>query len=290
MHPKLAPIFKDKTELYPRKLEADFARVFDNIMAKWETPELENYLRNLILIDQPGRAGFPSEVLREIILLQDIDEKLRKNKQEQEDVWTKEATRKGLEAEKIEYNPLGFFRAVETGNERATQLFLDAGVNIDLPNEVGWTPLMLSIFMRSEKTAIQLIDAGAKPDMQDNRGYGPLHFAAYQGFVLVVERLLQRGVPANLKSRAGVTALMQAAVMGHSEVMMLLLDKGAGVNAADYEGWTALHKAVANGHVEAVELLLKAGADPNAQHVGGATPASIATQKGKPEIVSLVCK
>ena len=79
--------------------------------------------------------------------------------------------------------------------EGAIRLFLQAGVDINLQNKAGWTPLMVAIFTSSESAAKMLIDAGAKLDVQDARGYGPLHWAAYRGFMEVTRRLLEAGIP-----------------------------------------------------------------------------------------------
>lgn len=290
MHPILAPLLKGREERYPHMLEANYARIFNEVMALWGKDELDQYFADLFLADKPGRQGFPFEVLREINFLHDLHEEAKQAKLTIEDVWSIESTKRGLEAERIEYSQEGFFRAVELGNENAIQLFLQAGVDIDLPNKAGWTPLMVAIFTSSESVANMLIDAGAKTDVQDGHGYGPLHWAAYRGFETVTRRLLQSGVPADLKSRAGLTPLLQASAMGHAKTASVLLEEGANVNESDNDGWTPLHKAVANGYAEVVKLLMQAGADPNARHVSGATPISIAQQKQKAEIIAMVSR
>lgn len=290
MHPALAPLLKGREDRYPHLLEQQFPRIFNEVMALWGKEELEQYFTGLFLSDRPDRQGFPLEVLREINFLHDLYEEVMRAQAAPDDVWSNETTRRGLDEQGIEYSKEGFFRAVELGNEKAIELFLQAGVDINLQNKAGWTPLMVAIFTSSESAANMLIDAGAKTDVQDARGYGPLHWAAYRGFESVTRRLLEAGIPADLKSSAGLTPLLQAAAMGHAGIASVLLGHGANVNEPDNDGWTPLHKAVANGYADMVGLLIKAGADPNARHSSGATPISIAQQKQKVEIIALVCR
>jgi ankyrin repeat protein len=290
MHPVLVPLLKGREDRYPHLLEKNYARVFNEVMALWGKEELEQYFSNLFLADRPDRQGFPLEVLREINFLHDLHQEFMRTGPSQEDVWGNESVRRGLEAEHVEYSEAGFFRAVESGNESAIRLFLQAGVDINLRNKAGWTPLMVATFSSNEHAANMLLDVGAKADVQDRHGYGPLHWSAYRGFAGVTRRLLDAGVSADLRSHAGVTPLLQAAAMGRIQAAMVLLKRGAHVSEPDDEGWTPLHKAVANGYADMVELLIKSGADPTARHASGATPASIAQQKQNPAIIALVCR
>lgn len=290
MHPVLMPLLKGREARYPYILESRFPHIFNKVMELWGKEELEQYFSSLFLSDRPDRQGFPLDVLREITFLHDLYTQAMQAKAAAGDVWSNAVTRRGLEEQGIEYSEAGFFRAVETGNEQAIRLFLQAGVDIELRNKAGWTPLMVAIFTSNESAANMLIDAGANPDVQDARGYGPLHWAAYRGFESATRRLLDIGVAADLRSSAGLTPLLQAAAMGHAKIAALLLERGANVNTADSDGWTPLHKAVANGYAEMVELLVKAGADPEARHASGVTPAGIARQKGGVEIIALVCR
>ena len=289
MHPILAPLLAGREEKYPRTLETRHLRVFNNIMDQWGKPELDDYFNELFIDRRGGRQGFPVEVMQDIFFLYSLWKKVKGDKPSQDAVWSNEAVKRGLEKEEIEYSPRGFFRAVETGNENAIRLFLQAGVDLELTNEAGWTPLLVSLFMASETTAILLVNAGAKVTACNKHGYGPLHWAAYQGFTQAIQVLIQKGAYVNVRSDRGLTPLLQAAARGHAEVVRLLLSKRALVNDPDEEGWTPLHKAVANGHLEVVRLLMAAHADPHAHHASGATPVSIAQQKKNPEIIQAVC-
>lgn len=319
MHPILAPLLAGNEEKYPASLEAQYPRVFNNIMSVWGTPRVDDYLGSLLIDDRGGRQGFPAKVMQDILFLYGLREKLKGSGPSKQDTWAEEVekrgfsgtasewgvnttlragefrvwfddeTKRGLERERIEYSPRGFFHAIETGNERAIHLFLAAGVSVELENDAGWTPLLASLFMGSEGAALLLLNAGARVDVHDDRGYTPLHWAAFQGYVKATQMLLEKGADLNARSTKGLTPLLQAAARGHTEVVRVLLAQGASVNEADEEGWTALHKAVANDHVQVVRLLMAARADPQAQHASGVTPAGIARQNKNPEIIAAVC-
>ena len=289
MHEKLKHLLVGKENKYPRHLEESYPRVFEKIMELWGTPYLEAHLNDLMIADRPDRQGFPPEVMSELLFLSMLhDDMLARRAAESGDPWSNEETRRGLEEEHIEYSPHGLFRALESGNERAFDLFMHAGVDLEQKNAVGWTPLMIASFMGNEKIAARLLKAGASVTAHDNRGYTPLHWAAYQGFSLVIQALLDKGAPVNAKSEKGLSPLLQAAARGHDEAVRLLLSKGAFVNDADDEGWTPLHKAVANQHAAVVRLLMIAHADPSLAHQSGVTAFDLAKQKKNAEIFSLL--
>lgn len=289
MKPAFASMLEDGK--YPYALEAQHPRIFSKLGDLWGTPMIDAYLDDLVIDKRGGRQGFPADVMADIFHLYSLHERfLAQTRAQKADVWSNEEIRRGLEAELIEYSPRGFFRALELGNQRAISLFLQAGVDVELRNEVGWTPLMVSAFMGSEASATVLLTAGASVHAHDNLGYGPMHWAAYQGYVTVIALLVRNGANVNVGSKKGLTPLLQAAARGHVDVVNALLRNGAVAGQADKEGWTPLHKAVANGHLETVKALMAAGADPRAGHASGATPISIANEKKNLLIFAAVSK
>lgn len=280
MNPILQAALKGREHLYPHNLEDNFPRIFANIMELWGTPQLEPFIRELFLDGgRVARQGFPQDVMAEIFFLSRFHELVLKARAKANDVWTNERVKRGLDDEQIEYSSAGFFQSLDAGNLRAIRLFIEAGVNLEQANYVGWTPLMVASFKGNEQAAILLITAGANVNARDNRGYGPLYWAINQGFAQITELLVQQGALVNEKSDKGLTPLLEAAACGHAEIVRFLLSQGAVANDADDEGWTPLHKAVANGHETVVGQLMEAGADPYARHESGFTPVDIAVEK-----------
>ena len=54
---------------YPYALEKQFPRVFEKIIAVWNTPEFESYMVDLMTTTRSNRQGFPREVASDIIYL-----------------------------------------------------------------------------------------------------------------------------------------------------------------------------------------------------------------------------
>lgn len=291
MEEKLKELFKGKEDKYPRQLEAKFGRILNRIMELWAKPALDDYFSELMIDDRGDRQGFPPEIVAELLVLSLMHyEEMEAKSKKEEDIWANESARKALEEINVEYTPRGFFEALDTGNVRAVKIFIDAGVNLEEVNPVGWTPLMISSFMGHELAAEMLLEAGANVNARDNRGYGPLHWAAYCGYITITEMLIKKGAFVNSRSEKGITPLLQAAARGHTEVVQILLKSYALVNEADEEGWTPLHKAVSNNHKEVVKVLMSSEADPSLKHGSGLTPLAIAKEKNNVEMAELLIK
>ena len=157
-----------------------------------------------------------------------------------------------------------------------------------------------------DAAAVQLfLTAGMDPNVKDNQGVSPLIAAAGAGRVEVVKLLLDQGADLNYqnqerittrgkkrvkkKIKFGGTPLMHAAKGGHAEVVGLLLNKGADLNAMDAKhGLTALHWAVFHNQQAAMQALLDKGASPGLKDRRGFTPLLLAAHYAKPEIVGLL--
>jgi hypothetical protein len=122
--------------------------------------------------------------------------------------------------------------AAYKGDVAAVKDLLSRDVNVNIPNDEGWTPLLT---------------------------------ASREGHLELVRELLARGANVNARenpnnSRGGYTPLLIACHQGHPEVARLLVGKGADVNARTNHGWTALSAAEFKGDSELKAFLLKAGA------------------------------
>ena len=280
MNPMLQSLLKGREHHYPQNLEDKFPRVFFNAMALWGTPEFAPFMSELFLDGgRVSRQGFPPEVMAEIFFLSRFHELVMKARANEGKVWTNEHVRSGLLEERIEYSPAGFFKALDTANMKAIQLFIEAGVDLEQSNYMGWTPLIVASFMGAEPVAALLIAAGADVNARDKQGCSSLYWASTQGHAKTAELLVQKGALVDVKSDKGVTPLSQAAASGHAGIVHFLILNGAVVDDADLEGWTPLHKAVANAHETVVDELMKAGADPYAQHSSGITPVDVSIEK-----------
>ncbi len=124
-----------------------------------------------------------------------------------------------------------------------------------------------------------LLEAGVDADLADVDGETPLHAAARNADTEIVTLLLEHGVDANPASAQGWTPLHFAVREGATPVVDVLIRHGAGVNARDAFGRAPLHDAVLRDHSPSVERLLLAGADANALDDFGNSPLHIAVRQ-----------
>jgi len=160
-------------------------------------------------------------------------------------------------------------RSAKFGYLECMRRLLDGGVDPNVQDSAGFTPLHHAAKEGHIGAAKLLLERGADPNIQDSLGYTPLHLAAERGHVEVVKLLLEHGADPNLGTVAGNTPLHFA--VKHCAVVDLLLSHGAKPNARA-DGWTPLHNAAFYGVRCSIELLLKHGADVDARDNEGNTP------------------
>ncbi len=293
MNPEVLKILNDDDTHYPHALEAGYPRILEKIVELWQLPTMDAYFFELTVDSRGGsRQGFPSPVVTDLFELQKIHSAQldHTGSTDQSYVWGDVSDEKQRELAELGfvYSQQSFLNAIENGDQKAIQIFMSCGVNIESRDERDWTPLMISSFNGNEELAAFLIRCGAKVQARDKNGYSPLHWAAFNGYLEVVKMLLDIKAEINERSNFGWTALMQAATRGHAAVVKELLKRGAWVNEVTSDGWTALHKAAANGHTEIVLLLLEKGADKSIQYPDGSTALSIAEKNTHRDIVKIL--
>jgi ankyrin repeat protein len=121
------------------------------------------------------------------------------------------------------------------------RVLLDAqGIDVNMENRYGETPLMLAVIKGREAEFDRLLKLGAK--VNKTRGWTPLHYAATEGRTSMMKRLIELGADVNAQTKAGITALDMAAKKPSREAVMMLLRAGAyrdyctdrGMSAADF--------------------------------------------------------
>lgn len=105
-----------------------------------------------------------------------------------------------------------------------------------------------SFFLHSAK-------AGVNPNVSDFKGLTPLMTASMFGKTSTASFLLGMGASHHLTDINGDTALHWASYKGHAELIRLLLYSGADVTKADNFGSTPLHLAVLSGNAKCVKTL-----------------------------------
>ncbi|KAF6233495.1 hypothetical protein HO173_008427 [Letharia columbiana] len=101
----------------------------------------------------------------------------------------------------------------------------------------------------------ELLAQGVEPDVPDGRGQTPLMHAAVLGNILTVQALLSADASPSSKDRQGRTPLFFAAFGGHYGIVEILLDLGVSIDLGDTKGDTPTTMATRRGHMRVFRLL-----------------------------------
>ena len=125
-------------------------------------------------------------------------------------------------------------------------IYYDIESNFHLPMEDTDSSLAL---------VTELLGRGVEPDVPDGDGRTPLFHAAARGNILTVQALLSAGANPNLTDRKGRMPLYYAAGRGHYRIVEILLDLGVPTHLEDEDGQTPALKARGEGHMRVFRLL-----------------------------------
>lgn len=175
----------------------------------------------------------------------------------------------------------------------ATSLFLAALItSSNFAHEQHQDPtskFMLAIANGDAKRVEYYLKQGVNVEMRNEEGATPLIIAARLGHVEVAKLLLQYHARINVADHAFKdTALKWACYNGHIKVVALLLEHKADLQMRDKEGNTAIIDATRKGRVEIVALLIKHGALVDDQNYKGHTPFAIAKKSNDTKMMTLL--
>jgi len=189
-------------------------------------------------------------------------------------------------------NESALFEAVKNVDIPKIQQLISYGVDVNIVNYSGATPLVWAINECHKDIVELLLSKGAKVNTVDNAsGMTPLMWAAHRCNSDIIELLLSKGADVEIKDKNGKTAWIWSVVNRNKdakEVVELFLSKGVDVNAKDNSGGTVLMWAAGMGKKEIVELLLSKGADVNARNSQGLTASMYAGNNGFNEIAEFL--
>jgi uncharacterized protein len=184
----------------------------------------------------------------------------------------------------VDYDSVDFFRAVNVDNDGAVSRMLAAGLDPNQLDPRGQPALIVALQSQSLKVAKVLWDAkGIQIDIRNHAGETPLMMAALKAEVDAANALVAHGAAVQ---KEGWSPLHYAATGGSAAIVRLLLSKGATLEARSPNGTTPLMMAARYGNEEAVDALLAAGADRTAKNDLGMDASAFAASAGRERLAA----
>ena len=123
------------------------------------------------------------------------------------------------------------------------------GVDVNVQDEKGMTPLMLASQAGHVDLVVKLIEAGANMNIQSNSGDTALIYATKENKINCVQKLIELGANVNIQGGNGQTALMHATRNEDGNCLEALLEGGANTDITDHDGYTTLARAIVEGQL-----------------------------------------
>ncbi|KAF7311992.1 26s proteasome non-atpase regulatory subunit 10 [Mycena indigotica] len=189
--------------------------------------------------------------------------------------------------------------AASSGAKDIVRFLIDKDAQIDVVDNMGWSPLHIAVSAGHDEVVQELVGAGADVNKfsvispissttrvfnvcfrKNGKGITPLHYAASKSRIDIGKLLISRGADINAKDNANQVPLHRAATTGSAAFINLLLNSSVPpaktrLNNADRIGNTPLHLAMDSAHAEAAVILINAGADRTRTNLDGEMPEDV---------------
>lgn len=181
--------------------------------------------------------------------------------------------------------------AAHLGSPELVKILLEYGGDNGKQNNLGQTPLLLSIHANNIKITKVLLEK--KPnyiDKIDQDGFTILHYAIQLNKYELIELLFEYKASCSIKTKAGNTPLHLSVKERNLEATKLLLEKQSHlVNEQNQGGYTPLHFAALYGTTQLIELLLEVKVE-NKKSIQGQTTLHLAVRTKNREITELLLR
>eukprot|EP01012_Entosiphon_sulcatum_P017956 TRINITY_DN22702_c0_g1_i1.p1 TRINITY_DN22702_c0_g1~~TRINITY_DN22702_c0_g1_i1.p1 ORF type:complete len:598 (-),score=79.63 TRINITY_DN22702_c0_g1_i1:949-2742(-) len=176
--------------------------------------------------------------------------------------------------------------AASNGHDKVVELLLAHGAVADIPDVLGWTPLLAAAMGGFDQVVQSLLRAGADVNHTAASGWTAALLAALHGHDIVLQTLISRGADIAHADESNCTALTYAAWYGHERCVNTLLTSGVEVDYVDLRGWTPLMYAAELGREREAQLLLVHGASHAVRDQYGWSPLLGACSCGSTKVVA----
>ena len=179
------------------------------------------------------------------------------------------------------YGASALYYTVKFCDLESVKALLNAGANPCLVNKWGHSPLHHVRYATPSLTEMvaSLIDAGIDLNIKDSCGLTPLHTSTFNNNVEAARAFLDHGANINALDNDRDSVLSQCLLLGSNDVAELLLSRGATCTSWDSMCNSILHLAALSGNLKTIEILYRAKlhtVDPDAVSRQGQTALQIA--------------
>ncbi|KAF5296333.1 hypothetical protein FQA39_LY12550 [Lamprigera yunnana] len=170
------------------------------------------------------------------------------------------------------------------------QELLDAGLDIEMKDKDGNTPLLLAIKSGPLRIAKLLIEKGANIHVINNEGNSTLHYAVARNSQILLLDLIHRGVNIEHRNAINCTPVLLALSNNGLVLAQTLFHKGANYHTFDNEGNSCLHYAAMRGFNKVISESILHGMDIDKENYNQQTPLSLAFEYTKLSTVKMLLR
>lgn len=178
--------------------------------------------------------------------------------------------------------------AVIDHNLNMVENLIDIGVDLNVEDNEGLTPLYKALKSVNNETAKMLVHAGAKYDGVSSTGNTMIHNAVIKGDLDVLQSLIKLGAQVDALNSDGVTPLYKAAETSNQAAIDALIIGNADIDFKSQHGRSLLQIAVHRGRLDVVKQLIQLGASLNTCEDNGATALYTAMLLNYPGIIRIL--
>lgn len=110
-------------------------------------------------------------------------------------------------------------KIVYDNNFEALKKEIEAGMDVNLQNRYGWTPLHIAIRRDRRDMVAYLLEEGADIDRIDGVGWTPLMEAVMDDMPELCAFLLEKGADVSIANQRGATAAMLVQKFGRTSML-----------------------------------------------------------------------
>jgi uncharacterized protein len=189
------------------------------------------------------------------------------------------------------------YTAAISKNMDVGKYLIKRGAKIEIPDNVGYTPLIAASIQADPEMVQLLVESGASINVRPSSNIllTPLVIAAanidpfkHEDSVSIIKILLDNKADINFQAGNGRTALIAASQSSNYsqayEKAALLIDKGAKLDIVNNKGETALMLAISTGNNKLAKLLVDSGAKIDLKNGAGESAMNYAARYNNQEI------